>query len=314
MDQATLRQHRARNRLQSRLLAAAMALLLGYIGWLLGGWPVALGGLTAVVLSYHFGQSLSEQIVLRMHRAQPVSELQAPQLYGALRTLSQRAGLPLPQLYLFPHPSPNAFTTGSAERPIIAVSEGLLNRLQWEAVVGVLGHELAHVRNGDLQLMGFADLTSRITALFSFAGLLILMVSLPMIVLTDMTMPWLLVLLLLLAPQLSILLQMALSRTREFEADRGSAELIGSPLPLIKALRRLDPPRLSLFERIVFRRHAPAEPSQIRSHPPTDERIRRLQELEPSRRWSPLQVIGNLRATPQVLHLSPYAPPRWPWF
>ncbi|HEY5717689.1 MAG TPA: zinc metalloprotease HtpX [Motiliproteus sp.] len=311
MDQASLRRHRAANLRQTRWLASGMALLLAYIGWLLGGWPVALAGLVAVVLSYYFSQPLSAQILLRMHRAQPVSERQAPPLYRALKTLSERAGIPTPQLYIYPHPSPNAFATGSSQSASIALSEGLLNRLQWEAIVGVIGHEISHIRNDDLRLMGFADLASRITGLFSLAGLLLLMVSLPMIILTNLQVPWLLVILLILAPQISILLQMALSRTREFEADRGSAELIGSAEPLIKALRRIDPPQLSLFQRLVFRRHMPAEPSHVRSHPPTAERIARLEQLSMrQRRWSPLQVIGNLRNSPDLYQLLPDGPPR----
>ena len=315
MDHARLNRHRARNRSQSRRLAVAMALLLALIGWLLGGWPLLLAGLAAVVLGYHFSQAISTLLLLRMHNAQPLTAHQAPQLYRTLGILSQRAGLTTPQLYIFPHPAPNAFATGTTEQPIIAISDGLLLRLQWEAVVGVLGHELSHIRNGDLLLMGFADLTTRITALFSMAGLLILLVSLPMIVLTDLQMPWLLVILLISAPQVSILLQMALSRTREFEADRGSAELIGSPLPLIKALRRIDLQEITTFERLIFRRHQPTESSPVRSHPPTEQRIMRLQQLAPSRRWSPLQVIGNLRATPELLHVSPTPPrARRSWF
>lgn len=307
MDLEVLDSHRLQNRLQSVVLLVTMGLLLGYIGWLLLGLPGSAAALLMVLISYLFNSQLSPRFVLRMHRAQPLSPLQAPGLYQALEELGRRAELPArPRLYYVGDEAPNAFAIGSSADAAIVLSLGLLRRMDGLPLLGVLGHEIAHIRNHDLQLMNFADLIGRMTGIFAFTGLVLVLLSLPLVLMTDLTLNWHALVWLLLAPQACLLLQLALSRTREFEADRGSAELIGSPEPLIRALDLLDPPP-GFWQRLWLPARRPALPSEIRSHPSTRERIQRLAALRiPAGRQPPMLA-------PQLYRPSELPPHRPVW-
>ncbi|MEJ2326689.1 MAG: zinc metalloprotease HtpX, partial [Chromatiaceae bacterium] len=161
----------------------------------------------------------------------------------------------------------------------IAVSDGLLRRMELRELTGVLAHEISHVANGDIRVMAFADLVSRVTGMLSLFGQILLLISLPLWLLSAADIPWLPILLLLFAPTLSALVQLALSRSREYEADRNAAELSGDPEGLASALRKLEYQQAGLWERLFMPTRRIPEPSMLRSHPPTEERVRRLLEL-----------------------------------
>ncbi len=271
------------NRLHSALLIAGLGVLVGFPCWYIGGMEGTLGALIAIVLVYLFNPNISPQLTLRLYGARRLYPEQIPDLSQALDILAHRAELPAtPHLYYFASPLVNAFAVGSPAQSAIVLSDGLLNQLSREAILGVLGHEISHIRHNDLRLMGFADLASRLAQVLSLLGLMLLLVSLPLLLVTDLEIDLLPILLLLMTPYLSLILQLALSRTREYEADRGSAELIGSPRPLICALRQLEPPEYGLLQTLMFPNRRRHEPSQIRTHPPTEERIRRLEAIMPS--------------------------------
>jgi heat shock protein HtpX len=160
-------------------------------------------------------------------------------------------------------------------------------------LAGVLAHELSHVRNGDLSVMALADAMTRFTQILSYLAIFLAIFNLPAWLLGDVDMPFLGLLLLYLAPSIGSLLQLALSRTREYDADTEGAELTGDPRALASALDKLERYQGSFWEDLMFpvpTRRIP-QPSLLRTHPPTEERIRRLLELEHRELSPPIEVV-----------------------
>ena len=191
---------------------------------------------------------------------------------------------------------PNAFAVGSPGDAAVAVTDGLLRRLHPRELLGVLAHELSHVRNNDLWLMSLADLIGRMTRVMSVMGVALVVIGLPMWLAGGRGPPLLLIPLLLFAPQITLLLQLALSRAREFDADLDAAGLTGDPEGLAAALVKLERARQSLLERILMPGWRSPEPSLLRTHPPTRERIERLLALgAPARpRLAPVPEVASL--------------------
>jgi heat shock protein HtpX len=167
---------------------------------------------------------------MRLYRARPVSAQEAPALWNAVQALTERAGLPRwPELYYLPSQVMNAFAVGTPVNSAIGLTDGLLRHLDLREIVGVLAHEISHVHNNDLRVMGLADLFSRGTSILSLLGQILLLLNLPLILFTQVTVNWWAIALLVFAPNLSALAQLALSRTREFDADLNAARLTGDP-------------------------------------------------------------------------------------
>ncbi len=272
--------HRMRNALQTALLLAGMGALALVIGRMLLGPGAAwwLAGMTLVAIALAPG--LSPMWMLRLYRARELSPAEAPELHELVARLARRAELPaMPRLFLVPSPILNAFATGSAERPFIAVTDGLLRVMNLRELAGILAHEISHIRHRDLRVMMLADVISRLTASLATLGQLMLLMNLPLMLLSGRGMPWLPLLLLWAAPTLMTLMQLGLSRTREFDADRGAAELTGDPMALAGALAKLERAQGGWFRRILLPGQGVPEPSWLRTHPATEERIARLREL-----------------------------------
>jgi heat shock protein HtpX len=236
MNPERLAEHRLRNTLQTLLLLATLAALCGYLAWLiigpLGVWLTL--GLVAMV--YLNNPAASPRLAMALYRGEPIQPASAPRLYAVLEALARRAGLRrLPQLYYLPTRLLNAFAAGGPDQAAIALSDGMLRRLNLRELAAVLGHELTHVANADTRVMALADLTTRVTGWLSLAGQVLLLINLPLLLFSDYRLDWLPILVLLAAPGLSALVQLALSRNREFEADRGAAELTGDPEALAGA-------------------------------------------------------------------------------
>jgi len=315
MNRESLVAHKLRNNLQTAALVAVLAMLCAYLAWFIGGAGLAWGALGAVALLYLTNPAASPRLAMSLYRGQLVSYEEAPRLYEVVTEFSRRAGLGrLPRIYYIPTRLMNAFTTGSREDAAIGVSDGLLRRMSLRELAGVLAHEISHVANGDTRVMAFADLVSRITGILSFAGQLMLLVSLPLWLLTDVDIPWLPMLVLLLGPTISALAQLALSRSREYEADRSAAELSGDPEGLASALQKLEYYQGSLWERLMLPGQRIPDPSLLRTHPPTEERVRRLLDLRGLADLPPT-VPGGRHLDPRPLagFLSGGAPvpPRW---
>lgn len=270
-------QTRWRNRLQSLLLLGAMGLLCAGLGWLLAGRDGMLLLLAGGVLSLMIGVQLTPRTVLAMYRARPLAPVQVPALYRLVEDLSREAGMAsAPTLYHLPTGLVSAFSVGSGQRAAIALSDGLLRALTLRELAGVLAHELSHLRHHDTWVMALADLVSRMTHFLSLLGQLLLLINLPLLVFSDVSIPWLLVLLMIFAPGVSALLQLALSRQREYDADTGAVALTGDPRGLASALRRLEDLQANWFEHLLLPGRRVPEPSLLRTHPPTEERVRRL--------------------------------------
>lgn len=283
------------NVFKTGVLLAVLTCLVVLIGQALGGQQgmIMAFGLALVMnfVSYWF----SDKMVLAMYRAQPVDEAQAPQLYGLVRNLTTRAGIPMPKVYIIPGDAPNAFATGrNPDHAAVAVTEGLLRILDRDQLEGVLAHELAHVKNRDTLIMTIAaTLAGAITYLAQMAqfaaifgggrrdsddegrsgvfGTLILAIV---------------------APIAAMLVQLAISRAREFHADATGAHIAGKPWGLAEALEKLEiaskavpmhatPATAHLF--IVNPLSGGMLQSLFSTHPSVEERIARLRAMAPTR-------------------------------
>lgn len=180
-------------------------------------------------------------LTLRLYGARPLHPNEAPDLWAVLRELAARAGLPaVPVPHYVPSGVVNAFATGTKHHAAIALTDGLLRSLTPRELTGVLGHEIAHIANEDLSVMGLADSISRLTHLLALLGQIMLLFSLPALLWGTVAIQWPALLLLAVSPQLALLAQLGLSRVREFDADRLTAELTGDPQGLALALAKIE--------------------------------------------------------------------------
>lgn len=272
--------HDLQNRLHTVFLLLSMLTLLGLLGWLIGGagaiaWAVLLGALAMFVT-----QRASPQTILRMYKAQPLSVQDAPALYQIVNELARRANLPSPpQLYYIPSAILNAFAVGNRANSAIGLTDGLLRQLDLRELTGVLAHEMSHIRNSDMRVMSLADAISRVTSVFSSFGKFLLLFNLPLILMGRASISWWAILLLIVAPVLIGLLQLALSRTRELDADLDAVQLTHDPVGLSNALRKLEYYSQNWLQQILFPGAGVPGPSILRTHPHTADRLARLAEL-----------------------------------
>jgi heat shock protein HtpX len=281
LDASEQRRHKLRNLAQSVILLGGMVGLLALCGWVLFGPDGVLGMALGGALALAFSPKISPGLVLRLYRARELTPPELPDVFAVLDRLAWRAGLPhRPKLYYIPSRMLNAFAVGQREDAVIAVTDGMLRSLTLRELAGVLAHETSHIRNNDLWLMGLADLVGRLTRLMTLLGLLLLVLAIPVWLSGAASLPWLVIPLLLFAPQLTTLLQLALSRAREYEADLDAAGLTGDPAGLASALAKLERYQRGMWEQILMPGYRLPEPSLLRSHPPTGQRIARLRELE----------------------------------
>ena len=274
------------NHLKTLMLMAAMTALFVAVGFFLGGEAgMAIAVVVAGAMNL-FAWWNSDKMVLAMHRARRIDRADAPEFYGIVEQLAANAGLPMPQVFLIESDQPNAFATGrNPQNASVAATTGLLRMLSAQEIAGVMAHELAHVRNRDTLVMTItATLAGAITMIANFAiffggnrdnplgfvGVLLTMI---------------------LAPLAAALVQMAISRTREYGADRGGAEICGKPLWLASALEKIhnaaqridnryaeqNPSMAQMY--IINPLHAHAIDGLFSTHPKTAERIRRLREM-----------------------------------
>ena len=273
------------NQLKTTLLLAAMTAILVFVGRAIGGAQGMLVAFAFAVFMNFSAYWFSDKVLLRMYGAQQVTRAQAPDLYDMVADLAHRADLPMPKLYVLPQPSPNAFATGrNPSHAAVAVTAGILDIVPADELRGVIAHELGHVKNGDILISTVAaTLAGAISMLahsaFFFGGR------------SDDHHggnPVGALLALILAPLAATLIQLAVSRSREFAADEYGAHLIGTGRPLARALLKLEavnqripshiePATAHLF--IVNPLSVRGLQALFRTHPPTEERVRRLEEM-----------------------------------
>lgn len=282
LSPAVRRRHKLLNMVHTWLLAGGSLALLALCAWLLAGlqgviW-VSIGG----ALSLYFAANVSPQLVLKLYRARRLPADVFPEGHQIVRELAARADLPkAPDLYFVPSRMLNAFTVGGREDAVVCVTDGLVRQLTLREFAGVMAHELSHISNGDIRVMALADVVSRMTGTMSLVGLFMLLFNLPMLVANGVSIPWLGIALLLAAPTIGGLLQLALSRTREYDADLDAVALTGDPEGLASALLKLERVQGRMWEAMALPGSRIPEPSLLRTHPTTEERVRRILELMP---------------------------------
>ena len=281
-----------RNTAKTAVLLAALGGLMIAIGSLFGRGGAVIGFVLALGL-VGFSYWKSDRLAIRAAHAQPADERQFPEYYAIMRDLTARAGIPMPRLYISPEVQPNAFATGrNPEHAAVAITVGLTRVCSWDEIRGVLAHELSHVRNRDI-LIG--SVAAAVATGISFAANMAMWGAMfgggrddddggnPIALLAAA----------ILAPIAASLIQMALSRSREFEADRSGADLIGTGEPLARALEKLDasskqvpmniaPAQASLFIVNPLAGQKVSFANLFRTHPTTEQRVARLRE-EPAR-------------------------------
>lgn len=261
-----------------------MAGLLAAVGWLLGGPTGVLWTFGAALLSLWLAPSPLPAQLLRAQGARPLHPAEAPGLHASVAELARRAKLgSAPPIYLVPAPVPQAFATGSGTETAIGVTPALLRLLHPREVLAVLAHEVSHLRRRDIRMMRVAAVVRSLTRTMAFVGLLLLAFNLPLLAATGQGVPWLAVALLLGAPWLVNLLGLALSRSRELDADLGAVALTGQPLVLASALLKLERASRGPWWMAVLTAELP---SYLLTHPRTEERVARLRELARDERSS----------------------------
>jgi heat shock protein HtpX len=273
--------------IRTTILLATLSGLLVVIGALIGGPSTAalfLGFALLINLGSYF---FSDKMALAMSRAKPISESEAPQLYQTVRELTTRADLPMPRLYVIPQDQPNAFATGrNPQHSAVAVTRGILKLLSPDELRGVLSHELAHVQHRDILIQSVA---SAIGAAITYLAYMLLWFggednNSPIGLAASFA-------LVLLAPLAATIIQLSISRQREYAADAGGAEICGNPESLASALLRLEQGAAQMPMQV----NQAAEPLYIvkpfsskgiaglfSTHPPIEERVKRLRQMRPS--------------------------------
>ncbi len=273
--------------LRTTILLATLSGLLVGIGFLIGGASTALLFLFFAALMNMGTYFFSDKLALAMSGAKPISESEAPRLYQIVRDLCTRAGLPMPRLYMIPVDQPNAFATGrNPKHSAVAVTRGITQLLSEDELRGVLGHELTHVKNRDILITSIA---SAIGAAITYLGYMLLWFggddnNSPLGIVGALAM-------VLLAPIAASIIQLAISRQREYAADAGGAEITGNPESLASALLRLQEGAKAMPMQV----NQAAEPLYIvkpfsgkgfanlfSTHPPIEERVRRLRQMRPA--------------------------------
>ena len=273
--------------LRTTILLATLSGLLVAIGFLIGGASTALLFLVMAALMNMGSYFFSDKLALAMSGAKPVTEAEAPKFYEIVRELTARADLPMPRLYVVPVDQPNAFATGrNPQHAAVAATRGILSLLSDEELRGVLSHELAHVKHRDILIQSVA---ATIGAAITYLAYMLIWFggednNSPLGLVSSLA-------LVLLAPIAATIIQLSISRQREYAADAGGAQICGNPESLASALLRLEQGAAQMPMQV----NQAAEPLYIvkpfsskgiaglfSTHPPIEERVKRLRQMRPS--------------------------------
>lgn len=305
-----LARHHRRNRLLSLWVMAGISGWMALVGWLVAGPDGIVWAVVGTALLLLIQPIRSTTVLKALYGAVALSPVTAPGLCGLMRDLAGRAGLPqVPQLLYIPRRELIALSTGWGRDGAIAVSEGMVRILGGRELAAVMAHETSHLRTGDLKLLRLAEAAGRLTRLLSLSGLLLMMFFLPAAAAQGAGAPLIPLLLLVVAPLVSDLLTLKLSRTREFDADAGAVELTGDAEALMSALGRIEALQQGGDWERLTGRSGLHWLRLIRTHPTTGERLARLRELAalPPSRW--LTLPPDVMLAPGRFGLLPAA--RW---
>ncbi|MDT8453302.1 MAG: zinc metalloprotease HtpX [Gammaproteobacteria bacterium] len=269
-----------RNYLHSLILLVAMLSLLGLIGWLLLGPIGILWFLIAGIIIFIGAARIPPHFIFMKHDAKILRPEEAPHLYDIVVRLCRRAGIKnIPTIYLIPGKLMDVFTAGLNSNTSIIISYNMLRRLNTRELTAVLAHEISHIRGNDLLVMMIASVIANLTATMAMVGSILILIYIPLYILADEPVPWLLLIILMVAPFFSTLLQLALSRSREFSADLEAVRLTEDPLSLASALEKIETYQWNWLEKIFMQPKRDPIPPLLRTHPQVTDRVRRLKEL-----------------------------------
>ncbi len=277
------------NTFKTMFLLITLTLFFVWVGGLIGGKAGMTFALVLAGMMNLFAYWFSDKVVLAMYRAREVTEPEAPELYAIVRSLAQKAAMPMPRVYIINEPQPNAFATGrSPKHAAVAVTTGILDLMSPEELAGVIGHELAHIKHRDI-------LISTVAA--TIAGAISYLAQMAQWAFIfggyradddDSAHPVVALIMMILAPIVALIVQMAISRSREFAADEAGARIAGNPRYLASALRKLQwaTQRIPMHANPATSHMFIVNPLSGRSliklfstHPPIEERIARLEAM-----------------------------------
>ncbi|MEK6531233.1 MAG: zinc metalloprotease HtpX [Deltaproteobacteria bacterium] len=285
------------NYLKTAALLAVLSALLVFFGSALGGRQGAIMALVFAGLMNFISYWFSDKIVLAMFRAKKVDEASAPELHSSIRDLTMKAGMPMPKVYIMENDTPNAFATGrNPEHGAVAVTTGIMKLLTKEELKGVLAHELSHIRNRDILISTIAaTIAGAISYLSHIAYYAAIFGGRSSRDDDRGGNPIALIVMMVVAPVAAMVVQLAISRGREYAADSGGAGMLGNPLPLAEALKKLEyynkriPMRLSNGSAAHMFIVSPLSGGSLlklfSTHPPVAERVKRLEAM-----------VGQIRA------------------
>ena len=281
------------NYVKTAMLLAVLTAVLVFFGGMLGGGRGAIFALVMAGAMNFFSYWFSDKIVLKMYRAKPVDEASAPGLYGIVRDLAMKNSMPMPKVYMMESSTPNAFATGrNPDHAVVAVTSGIMKILSKEELSGVIAHELAHITNRDILI---STIAATIAGAISYIAYMAYFASLFGGSRSESkgSNPFALILMMIVAPIAAGIIQMAISRSREYAADSGGARIAGNPLYLAEALRKLEyynkkipmPVRKETAQataHMFIVSPLSGRSGMLRlfsTHPPMEERIRRLEAM-----------------------------------
>jgi heat shock protein HtpX len=268
------------NKFYAYLLMGSMLFLLVLIGYVFAGGPGVYFSLAAVLTFGILGPGVPPKLILKLHRARYLSPGEAPEIYHITEHLSQQAGLmEMPAIYYVRSGLLNAFTLGTESSSAIAFTDGMLRRMTYRELSGVIAHEISHIKNKDTNINFFVGSVGRVIAILSIIGQAIVILNLPLVVMGAIEIPWISVMILALAPSINGFLQLAYSRIREYDADLFSARLTSDPKGLASALEKIEYQRHGFVRRLLTAGYSVNNRSILSTHPDTGERVRRLLAL-----------------------------------
>lgn len=269
--------YRLKNSLQLILLITTMMLILSLIGWVIAGETGVLWSVLIGLFLFISVPKISPQTLLSMNGAKYLSYAQAPEIHNIVQWLAEQAELTkTPELYYIPRNILIAYSVGKQPNTAIAISNGLLEILNKKELIAVIAHEISHIKHNDILVMQATQIIHFVTIMFSLFAYLSVMIYIPVLLVTEQPVPWLLMLILLIAPNISVMIQLAISRLREFDADLEAVKITNDPLSLASALQKLENYHQSWLQRVMLPHRRLHIPKLLNTHPSPKERINRL--------------------------------------
>lgn len=262
------------------LLFSTMIFIMGLLGWAMAGKTGVIWSVVVGIFLFISIPKIPAHALLSINGARRLEYAQAPEIHDIVQWLAEQAGLQKkPALYYIPGNTLTAYSLGRQAESAIAISNGLLQILNKREIAAVIAHEISHINHNDILVMQVTQIIYIITSVFSLMAYVMVLIYLPVLYYGQQEIPWVLLFVLLIAPNISVLIQLAISRLREFDADMDSVNLTGDPLALASALQKLDNYQQGWFRKLALPHRRLLIPKILNTHPTAKERIRRLKEM-----------------------------------